>query len=250
MEYEDIYRKIQEFFGGSSQNFSLMEDPVDVNLQMKYFEMSSRMSGKYTEADMLAHKDELYNPKLTIEKKKNLLVQMASVASPEIFRVLEEYSKQPDEELKDWSKLALQETRITLESQLLDNRQVFISTGLGGKGNKIRYFVVLINKNGTELQAYQKKIVQDEMQYALQRNDSELEKLEFIKHYITMLVVVPISSDLTRLFRDGINECNQFGDFLSPDFIVTNMKAMSEEEINDALSLNNPVTDDDFPPVD
>jgi len=66
-----------------------------------------------------------------------------------------------------------------------------------------------------------------------------------------MRVIVPISSDLTRLFREGIDECNQFGDFLSHDFIVTNMKELSEQEINEALTGNQDVDfEDDFPPID
>ena len=252
MENENVYRKIQEFFGGLNDNFSLMEEPVDVNIQIKYFETSGKIRGTVKEEEMLSRKNELSDPEKSIEERKTLLVQMAGIPNPEIYRALESYSKNPDVDLKDWSKLALQENKLLLESHLLDSRQVFISTGLGGKGHKLRYFVVLINKNGDELKPYQQKVVQDEMQYALQRYNSELEKLNFMNQYTTMRVVIPISSDLTKLFREGIDECNQFGDFLLSDFIVTNMKELDEEEIKEALSANenNAITDDDFPPVD
>ena len=252
MESENVYRKIQEFFGGLNNNFSVMEDPVDVAVQINYFETSGRTRGAVNEEEVLVRKNELFDPQVSLEIKKALLVQMAGVPSPEIYRVLENYAKTPDAGLKDWSKMALQENRLLLESHLLDDRQVFISTGLGGKGNKLRYFVVLINKNSDDLKPFQQKVVQDEMEYALQKYDSELEKLNFMQHYTTMRVVVPICSDLTKLFRDGIYECNQFGDFLSTDFIVTNLKELSEEEINEALSENHydAITDDDFPPID
>ncbi len=253
MDNENVYKKIQEFFGGLNDNFSLMEEPVDVSVQMKYFETSGKMRGTVKEEDMLARKDELFDPELPVEDKKTLMVQMAGIPSPEIYRALESYAKNPDTELKDWSKLAVQENKLLLESHLLDSRQVFISTGLGGKGHKLRYFVVLINKGGDDLKPFQQKVLQDEMEYALQKYDSELEKLNFMHQYTTMRVVVPISSDLTRLFREGIDECNQFGDFLSPDFIVTNMKELDEDEIKEALSSNkdnDAITDDDFPPVD
>jgi len=251
MENDNVYRRIQEFFGGLNNNFSLMEDPVDVAVQMNYFETSGRLRGNVKKEDMLAQNDKLFDPNVSADKKKILLVQMASVPSPEIFRVLESYAKNCDADMKEWAKLALQENRLLLESHLLDNRQVFISTGLGGKGHKLRYFVVLINKNNSDLKPFEQKVVQDEMSYALQKYDSELEKLNFMQNYTTMRVVVPISADMTRLFREGIDECNQFGNFLSTNFIVTNMKEMSEEEINEALSGNhNMITDDDFPPVD
>ena len=251
MEGENVYRKIQDFFGGLNNNFSLMEDPVDVTTQMHYFEASGVLRGAIDEKYMLARKEELFDPQVPVGDKQLLLVQMASVPHPEIYRALETYAKNPDKGLKDWSKLALQENRLLLESHLLDSRQIFISTGLGGKGHKLRYFVVLINKNGDNLKPFEQKVVQDEMSYALQRYDSELEKLNFMRQFTTMRVVVPISSDLTKLFREGIEECNQFGDFLSSDFIVTNMKELSEQEIQEAISGNpNDMLEDDFPPID
>jgi hypothetical protein len=254
MENENVYRQIQEFFGGLNENFSLLDEPVDVAVQVKYFDTSHRMRGKAKEEDMLTRRDELFDPEVPVDAKKLLMVQMAGIPNPEIYRTLESYAKNPDADLKGWSKLALQENKLLLESDLLDSRQVFISTGLGGKGHKLRYFVVLINKSGDDLKPFQQKVVQDEMEYALQKSGSELEKLNFMQRYTTMRVVVPISADLTKLFREGIQECNQFGDFLSPDFIVTNMKELDENEIKEALSPDNDgddaITDDDFPPVD
>jgi len=250
MDSDSVYRRIQEFFGGLN-NFSLIEDPVDVAVQMNYFETSGRQRGDVKEEEILLQKDKLFDPMVSSDKKKVLLVQMASVPSPEIYRVLERYTQTCDTDIKEWAKLALQENRLLLESHLLDNRQVFISTGLGGKGNKLRYFVVFFNKNSSDLKPFEQKVVHDEMLYALQKHDGELEKLNFKRQYTTMRVVVPISSDLTRLFREGLEECNQFGDFLSSEFIVTNMKELSEEEIQEAISGNqNMITDDDFPPVD
>ena len=252
MENNDVYKKIQEFFGNLQENFSLLEDPIDVDVQMKYFELSGKVRGTVEEENMLAEKDKLLDSEISVDDKKTLLVQMAGIPNPEIYRTIESYAKNPDESLREWTQLALQENRLLLESHLLDSRQVFISTGLGGKGHKLRYFVVLINKEGDDLKPFQQKVVHDEMQFALQRYNSELEKLDFMKQYTTMRVVVPISSDLTKLFREGIDECNQFGDFLSNDFIVTNMKEMSEREIDEALSSSGDEADreDDFSPID
>ena len=251
MEGENVYRRVQEFFGGLNNNFSLIEDPMDVNLQMNYFEASTRIRGKFKDDEVMVRKDDLFDPNLPIENKKLLLVQMAGIPNPEMYRTLEKYAKNPDTDIKDWAKLALQENKHLLESDLLDRQQIFISTGMGGKGNKLRFFVVLINKSGDHLKPFEKKIVEDEMKYALQRYDGELEKFDFMRQYVSMNIIVPINSDLTRMFRDGINECNQFGDFLSTDFIVTNLRELSEKEICDALSGKQNIDfDDDFPPID
>jgi len=251
MEGGNVYKRVQEFFGGLNNNFSLMEEPVDVNLQMNYFETSAKIRGKHKDEEVIAQKDEIFDPAISVERKKTLLVQLAGIPNTEIYRALESYAKNPDPDMEEWAKFAMQENRLLLESDLLDRRQIFISTGLGGKGHRLRYFVVLINKRGDDLKPFEQKVVQDEMKYALQRYDSELEKLDFKCQYTTMRVVVPISSDLTRLFREGIDECNQFGDFLSPEFIVTNMKELSDEEISEAISgTQNFDIEDDFPPVE
>lgn len=250
MEHNDVYKKIQEFFGNLDNNFSLLEEPVDVPIQMAYFEVSSKVRGTVKERDILDRKDELFDPEISLPVKQSLLVEMAGIPNPEIYRTIEAYAKKPDILLKEWAQMALQENRLLLESHLLDSRQVFISTGLGGKGQKLRYFVVLISKNGQDLKPFQQKVVRDEMEYALRRYNGELEKMDFYDRYVTMRVVIPISSDLAQLFREGINECNQLGDFLSPDFMVTNVKELTPEEITEALASSNSISDDDFPPVD
>ncbi|MDR0815051.1 MAG: hypothetical protein LBN37_04785 [Bacteroidales bacterium] len=253
MDNESVYRKIQDFFGNMEDNISLLENPVDVTVQMQYFDLSGKVRGKQSNEEILAQKDDLFSSELTIAKKKKLLAQMAGIPSPEIYRVIETYAKQPEEEMKEWAQLALQENKLLLESDLLERPQVFISTGLGGKGHKLRYFVVLINRVGGNLQPFQQKIVHEEMEYALKRYNSELEEVHFMDDYTTMRVIVPLTSDLTRVFREGIDECNQFGNFLSNDFIVTNMKELDSSEIREALDAKNDAVaelEDDFPPIE
>ncbi|MDR3093954.1 MAG: hypothetical protein LBU62_04850 [Bacteroidales bacterium] len=252
MDNESVYKRIQDFFG-NMDNISLLENPVDVTVQMQYFDLSGKVRGKQSNKEILAHKDDLFNSEITIAKKKKLLAQMAGIPSPEIYRTLETYAKQPDETLKEWAQLALQENKLLLESDLLECPQVFISTGLGGKGHKLRYFVVLFNRVGGNLQPFQQKIVHEEMEDALKRHNSELEEVHFMDNYTTMRVVVPLTSDLTRVFREGIDECNQFGNFLSNDFIVTNMKELSSTEIKEALDTKNEALselEDDFPSIE
>ena len=252
MESEYPYRAIHDIMGGgNSYNFSLLDTPVDISVQLQFLDASARLRTNIGEAECIARKDELFDPDLSLEKKKILMIQMAQQPNPEIYRALESYAKKPDIDLAGWANMALLECKMQLESHLLGcNRQMFICTGLGGKGNKFRFFVVLIKNEENDLKEYQQKVVRDEMSYALQRHQGELENLNFLPRYITMLVVMPMSSDITKPIRDGIFECNQFGNFLSSNFLLSNLKEMSEKEINEAISVHNPVCDDDFPPVE
>ena len=93
-----------------------------------------------------------------------------------------------------------------LESKLLEENQVFISTGLGGKGSKLRYFVVLILKKSEKFSELQKKIVRNEFELMLKRNDAEIEELEFMETFATLLAILPLKVSLKDVFREAILE--------------------------------------------
>ena len=52
------------------------------------------------------------------------------------------------------------------------------------------------------------------------------------------MVLVPIQILLTDLFSKAIDECNEFGNFLKRDCIITNVKPLDLDEI--ARIVNNP----------
>jgi hypothetical protein len=236
MEGENIYDKIQEIFGQSPGTLSILEEKVDIDLQMEYFEYSKIAKSNINENAVMAEKDELYNPDKTFEEKKRLLARLASVEKVEAYRFIEKYLSEEHKELRNWAILALQESRMLLESKLLEENQVFISTGLGGKGSKLRYFVVLLHRQGEDITDLQKKIIRNEFEISLKKHDAEIEKLEIQGSYATLLVVIPLKVALKEVFREAIKECNQFGDFLKTNFIVTNVRELGPEEIRDFLA--------------
>jgi hypothetical protein len=174
----------------------------------------------------------LFDPDVPLDEKKNLLVLLASQEKVEAFRTIEKYSKNPDPELRSWGILALQESRMVIQSSLMDEQQVYISTGLGGKGQKLRYFVVLIGReNDVEYSPIQQKLLKNELEFAVAKNDGELEEMKFEGNLAVAVMLLPVKSDLQSLFINVINECNQFGDFVRQDIIITNVKRMNIEEI-------------------
>jgi hypothetical protein len=141
--------------------------------------------------------------------------------------------------LKSWAVLALQENRMLLQSSLLDEQQVFISSGLGGKGQKLRYFVVFINQSKSEmLNETQRKLLKDELIFELKKHDGEFELIDFMEGFATSQVMLPLKADLKNIFRNVVDECNQYGNFLLEDMIVTNVKVLSKGEIIQMLNKN------------
>ena len=76
----------------------------------------------------------------------------------EAYRTIEKFFKQTGQELNAWSALALRECRMLLENELLEEERGFISTGLGGKGKRIRYCFVISSYNGESFQKRQNEL--------------------------------------------------------------------------------------------
>ena len=78
-------------------------------------------------------------------------------------------------------------------------------------------------------------VIQNEFEYTLKKFDAELEEVKFSRYLATILLLIPMNSSLKTMFQEAINECNQYGNFLKDDFIVTNVKTLTFEEIEEVL---------------
>lgn len=228
---ENIYDKIRELIGTVPGSVNIMEDTIDVDLQVEYFEYSRRISTEFDDEWALGQIDFLQDSDYPKKGKKQILARLASMEDVSAYRAIEAYAGDPDSGLRDWSLLALQESRMHLESHLLEENLVFISTGLGGRKNKLRYFVVLIARGRHDLTEFQKRIIQEEFPYVLKKYEGEVEEFNFSGYLATMLLLIPIQHSIGDLFTEGILECNKYGDFLQENCITTNVKKLTFEEV-------------------
>ncbi|VAW23525.1 hypothetical protein MNBD_BACTEROID01-2581 [hydrothermal vent metagenome] len=232
MEDDFLFDKIEQVFGDIPENFNILEEQIDIDVQLDYFKYSKELQHRGDNEYYLAKKDVLFGEEAGIEEKKEILTGLASLSEVDSFRTIEKYNTSPDEELKQWAILALQESRMLLKSSLLDEQQVFISTGLGGKGQKLRYFAVFINiRKEQKLSKIQQKVLFNELSDLLDKNDGEVEEISFWAGYTIAMVVLPLMAPLKEIFEDVIAESNQYGNFLSEDILITNVKKLSKEEI-------------------
>jgi len=234
-DYENLLDKIKEMFGTNPGTFNIMEEQIDIDLQMDYFEASRKIASEVDEFWALDQAAKLTDDDVPIEVKKRILAKLASTEKVEAYREIESYLKIASPELKDWTMLALQESRMHLESQLLEENQIFISTGLGGREHKLRYFVVLIARSRKTLTDTQMKVIRSEFPFVMKKYDAEIEEVDFSDYLATILLLLPINYPIKQVFTEAIEECNQYGDFLRENFIVTNVKKLSFDEIRDFI---------------
>jgi hypothetical protein len=236
---DNLYDVLNEYLALSEDSINLSEEKIDNEIQLEFFECSKANERKLTAEEIMYRKEEIFDDVLTTDQKKILLVQLASLSSIEAYRTLERYLKEPDTKLYEWTYLALMTNRLLIESHLLEENKVLITTGLGGKGHKLRYFIVFFTEDGSPINELQQKIILNELNYTLKKFGAEIENIFFEDGFASFLTVVPIRVPVQVLFDSIIKECNEFGGFLFDDYIITNSKVLSIEEIREFLSIKN-----------
>ncbi len=240
MKDEEFYNDIQKLFEDLPGNFNILEEQIDLEVQMKYFEISRKVREDQAEINYLEFADELFMPETDVDQKKEILIGLAGTDDVKAYRILEKFLEQAGSEIRSWAVLAVQENRMLLQTSLLDEQQFFISTGLGGKGKKLRYYLVFINRNRNGLLTKtQQKLVKDELVFGLKPVDGEFESIDFSEGFCTSLVLLPVTADIKKVFSNVVEECNQYGDFLEEDMIITNVKVLSRNEILDIVNKQN-----------
>lgn len=240
MEGENIHNKIRELLGQIPDKLAIIEEPIPMETQILYFESSKRFKNNFDKNEILNAAGLLSVPEVPANEKKEILAKLASIDTPEAFRHIEKYLLHAENDIRDWAKLALLESRMLLESSLLDQNQILISSGLGGKENKLRYFIVVFLNDGFAFDDTRKKVVNNEFDPVLLKMNCELEGIRFYKNYLTLTVLIPLEVSIKDAFTMAIFECNQYGNFLSENFIVTNVKVLSATEIRNLLNKRKP----------
>jgi hypothetical protein len=237
-QYENIYDKIQELLGSIPGNVTILEQQIDADTQLEFYNYSKTMGDSFDADEVLKNRNTIFDLDLGIDDKKHLMVQLANIDSIEAYRTLEKFLNDSQDQLKEWALLAFQECRLLIESKLLDKSQVLISTGLGGKGLKLRYFTVLLTSNGQRYTPFEKKIITDEIRFAIKRAKGEIEQIRFDKELCTILTVIPLQIPVQGLFDELIQECNQYGEFLNRDYIITNVKIIPTSQIRKMIGYD------------
>ena len=231
---EDVFKRFYESFQNMDGHFHILEHRVPVEQQMEYFKYSDQVRRELegNDVDYDRFMADLQHEELPKEEKKRILSTLASSKQVRAYRLLEQYVQHPDPELVNWAYMALMESRITLESELSGEKQIYISTGLGGKGQKLRFYVLILSSEDIPFLDYQRQVIEKEFGYALSKADCDIERLTIDDRYVELVFLVPVKADIRKILENVIRECNLYGNFLSEIFTVTNVKELTPEEVN------------------
>lgn len=215
-----------------SDSFSLMEDAIDLSIQEEYFNLSETIDIDNVDyKEVLKKSKKLFSENTPIETKKRILILLAHFGTAESYRTIEKYLNHSVRELKDWVLLSLKECRMFLESALLEEEGGFLSTGLGGKDDKLRYYFIVSPKEGLTFTETHRNTLKKGFETISQKYNSEIEEINFETNYAMIGIFIPMDISVGDFIEEGISECNKMGEFLFFHYYVTNIKKPANEEI-------------------
>jgi hypothetical protein len=232
----DKQEDIREFLNNLPDKYDIIEEGINIQTQKEYIDYSHSFdSGKLTEKEMLNLGNILFDNIQTLEAKKKALALLAHLGTITAFRQLEKYYKHPDKNLKQWTALALQECKMFLERTLTDESTGFISSGLGGLQDKLRYYFLVLPSSDKAFTATQKNIIKDELNLVARDLNCIVESVDHSDTFVGLTVLVPMDVAVGTLIETGIKKCNELGDFVFEHYYVTNQNIPDKPEINDII---------------
>jgi hypothetical protein len=232
---KDAFKALQQSLENTKGHLHVLETNVPVEKQMEYFRFSENLKRKDANINIEEQIGILHSLESSPLEIKYALSYLAVSGEVKAYRAIESYYKEhPDH----WTSMSLMQAKITLESDLSDEKQIFISTGLGGKEDKLRFFAFLKSNRLKKFSSYQIDLITQEFPYCIQKQGGILEDIQVAENYFTLLFLINIQADIKTLLGQAIEECNQYGNFINNGFIITNVKAFTEEEIQRELLKN------------
>ncbi|SHF32248.1 hypothetical protein [Dysgonomonas macrotermitis] len=237
-KFDKILNQLKDASGDMKANMHMLNEIVPVEEQMKYFQYSKYVQSQDTsmQPDRNYMIGRLFTPNVNIEDKRYYLSALAIIADVAAYRAIETYHSSPLEpELANWSALALTESKILLDADLSGEKQFFVSTGLGGRDGKLRYFSVIASKDRTPFTDFQKETILKELKFAYEASEIEVESIDFKGNYLKVFLLCDLKHDPRSYTEEAIKECNDMGDFVDKRFLLTNVKLIKDSEIEELL---------------
>ncbi len=147
--------------------------------------------------DFSVFEDSLDDPESTVEHKKYVLSMLATSRQVKAYRILEEYAQL---RIRMWQTgiYGFDESRIALESELSDEKQIIYLYRFGGKGEKLRFYVLILANELKPFLEYQKKVIEREFPYSLEKAGCEIERLTIGEKYMELVFLIPVRQISSR----------------------------------------------------
>jgi hypothetical protein len=191
----------------------------------------------FTDEEVKGWGNVLFHIDSSLDEKKKALGILAHVGDINAYNFLKKYVEQPDKELETWATLAFGECTLFLHADLSDGDDPdFVFTGLGPHNNLIRVYLMVIPLEGKFFEAWQNKIIENEVIYVARDLKCEIEWFDFNINYSGFSILIPTDIAISTIIEKCIDNCNQPGGFVFKDYYCGS-GVPDEKEIDEIIQI-------------
>ena len=115
-----------------------------------------------------------------------------------------------------------------------------VTSGMGGNGQRLRYFAALATLSKTEWNPTQQHLLHEELRLAAKNYDAKIEHVEFSGYLAKILLLMPLAVfPPNALLSETTKNCNELGKFIDTREVLTNVMRISDEELRHFFASEN-----------
>lgn len=246
-KFDETLDQLRDSSGGMKPNLHILNEVIPIEEQMKYFQYSKHIqsdkeNNRFDKSFLIA---KLFTPEIDIEDRRYYLSILAGLIDITAYRAIETYHSSPLEpELAQWAAMALIESKVLLDAELSGEKQFYVSTGLGGKGDMLRFFSVIASSDRSKFTDFQLETLKRELNFAFEKNNIIIEEWTPNNNYVKMLFLCDLDHDARSVIETAIKEANELGNYIDTRFIMTNIKQIDDVGIEKMLKEDKDSTSD------
>ncbi|MDR0687025.1 MAG: hypothetical protein LBF79_06185 [Dysgonamonadaceae bacterium] len=227
----EFFGKLSQSLSGTDGQLQVMESKVPIEKQLEFFRIVNSL--KTRSLPSVDEQIELLDKSGMTEEDTNIILASLAVSCDvKAFRALERFREGNS---CDFADMACMQARMMLQSEFSDKHIIFISTGLGGRDDKLRYTALFRSNRHLVFSAYQRDLIEKEIPYYIGHNGGEVEEIELGDNYFVLVYLQEITGGVKLLLDGAIGECNRYGDFIDTSYLVTNVRRFCMEDVEREL---------------
>ncbi len=215
--------EIKNLLESIPNEFRVIENEIKMNVVDEYYEFIEEMGNR--NVTKILQSQNCWKDLKSSREIKELLTCLSKIGDVRSYRKIEEIIKSGNVEILSFCFVALKFARLNLENHLSDESIGFVSSGLGGKGNKLRYYFVL--KSEENIEKDRESLIINELRNICKQNDSEFEDVENNGNYVLIKILVSVDFAIGDIIEKLISKCL----FIEKEYMCTNVEKPTIEFI-------------------
>lgn len=231
-------KQLKKYLESLLEKISIIKSKIEIppETHSEYISYHNKIDrGDHEYKKVIKESKELFLKDTLHDKKKESLFLLAHYGTLESFKIITKFLDVGEKDLKPWALISLEECRMFLESDIMDEGKGIVIGDAGRDGKRLRCYFVVRSSKKANFSDSERKIIRDGFKKTSKELDCKIKEIEFQNNFALITTLVSIDIAVSRLIEQGIEICNSKKEILDSYYFVTNVKKPSKEEITEFL---------------